>query len=122
MSVQPHLDGPLYYPTIATVNLGSHTVLNYYSMTDRNQQAFSIYLQPRSLLVQQNDMYTSFLHGIEGKESDILDQSTINVSNESDIALPLKRGIRVSLTIRHVLKTTKMKTSGFALISQTVVS
>lgn len=28
--LQPHEDGPLFYPTIATINLGSHGVLDYY--------------------------------------------------------------------------------------------
>ena len=27
---QPHTDGPLYYPTVTTVSLGSHTVLDFY--------------------------------------------------------------------------------------------
>ena len=28
--ISPHLDGNLFYPTIATISLGSHTVLNFY--------------------------------------------------------------------------------------------
>eukprot|EP00049_Salpingoeca_infusionum_P021707 m.4244 g.4244 ORF g.4244 m.4244 type:complete len:338 (-) comp4441_c0_seq1:187-1200(-) len=28
--IMPHEDGPIYYPTIATISLGSHTVLNFY--------------------------------------------------------------------------------------------
>lgn len=27
---QPHEDGPLYYPTVSTISLGSHTVLDFY--------------------------------------------------------------------------------------------
>lgn len=27
---QPHEDGPLYYPTVGTISLGSHTVLDLY--------------------------------------------------------------------------------------------
>jgi len=27
---QPHTDGPLYYPTVTTVSLGDHTVLDFY--------------------------------------------------------------------------------------------
>merc|ERR1712080_26604 len=28
--ISPHLDGNLFHPTIATISLGSHTVLNFY--------------------------------------------------------------------------------------------
>jgi hypothetical protein len=27
---QPHEDGPLYYPTVSTISLGSHTLLDFY--------------------------------------------------------------------------------------------
>lgn len=27
---QPHEDGPLYFPTVSTISLGSHTVLDFY--------------------------------------------------------------------------------------------
>ncbi|KAG8237252.1 hypothetical protein J437_LFUL011280 [Ladona fulva] len=32
--IMPHFDGPLFYPTIATLSLGSHTVLNFYQPQD----------------------------------------------------------------------------------------
>ncbi|ERE50002.1 putative alpha-ketoglutarate-dependent dioxygenase alkB [Cricetulus griseus] len=28
--IMPHEDGPLYYPTVSTISLGSHTVLDFY--------------------------------------------------------------------------------------------
>ncbi|KAG8143648.1 hypothetical protein E2320_000842, partial [Naja naja] len=28
--IMPHEDGPLYYPTVTTINLGSHTLLDFY--------------------------------------------------------------------------------------------
>ena len=28
--IMPHLDGPMFHPTISTISLGSHTVLNFY--------------------------------------------------------------------------------------------
>lgn len=30
MYVQPHTDGPLYHPVVTTINLGSHTMLDFY--------------------------------------------------------------------------------------------
>ncbi|XP_023706518.1 alpha-ketoglutarate-dependent dioxygenase alkB homolog 6 [Cryptotermes secundus] len=28
--IMPHLDGPLFYPTVTTISCGSHTMLNFY--------------------------------------------------------------------------------------------
>ena len=28
--IMPHVDGDLFYPTISTLNVGSHTVINFY--------------------------------------------------------------------------------------------
>ena len=50
---KPHEDGPLYYPTVATVSLGSHTVLDFYKHryqnTDQGSKslAFSLLIKPR---------------------------------------------------------------------------
>ena len=35
----PHTDGPLYSPTIATITLGSHTVLDFYKHLDAKENA-----------------------------------------------------------------------------------
>lgn len=37
VSLQPHEDGPLFYPTVSTINLGSHTVLDFYYHIQQNQ-------------------------------------------------------------------------------------
>ena len=35
---QPHEDGPLYYPTVSTISLGSHTLLDFYKpLTDTEE-------------------------------------------------------------------------------------
>ena len=31
----PHTDGPMFYPTICTISLGSHAVLDFYSESDK---------------------------------------------------------------------------------------
>lgn len=33
--IMPHLDGPLFYPTICTISCGSHTVLNFHPKQDK---------------------------------------------------------------------------------------
>ena len=30
ISLQPHEDGPLYYPTVSNLTIGSHSVLKFY--------------------------------------------------------------------------------------------
>ena len=107
--MKPHLDGPLYSSTIATVNLGSHTVLNFYNYKERDKVAFSLFLEPRSLLIQAGNMYDNYLHGIEEKYEDIVDNSILNVPSNYQMNLSLKRGTRVSLTIRQVQKLSKIK-------------
>ncbi len=37
--ILPHTDGPLFFPVIATVSLGSHTVLDFYRETKKSEEA-----------------------------------------------------------------------------------
>jgi alkylated DNA repair protein alkB family protein 6 len=91
------------------VNLGSHTVLNFYDSKEREKVSFSLFLEPRSLLVQQGNIYETYLHGIDEKYEDILDNSIFNVPSNYQMNQSLKRETRVSLTIRHVQKVSKLK-------------
>ncbi|CAI8021262.1 Alpha-ketoglutarate-dependent dioxygenase alkB homolog 6 [Geodia barretti] len=125
--IMPHEDGPLYHPVVTTISLGSHTLLDFYkslSNTDHqdtthdasyeSRYIFSLLLEPRSLLVLQNDMYTRYLHGISQREKDTVSDQQ-RVANGSRLGQPLSfaeelnRSTRVSLTIRHVPKTFKIK-------------
>ena len=36
--LQPHEDGPLFYPTVSTISLGSHTLLDFYHHIDNTEQ------------------------------------------------------------------------------------
>ena len=115
--IMPHLDGPMFHPTISTISLGSHTVLNFYkepeqegeiqSLSDR--LVTSLLVRPRSLLVLQDDMYHRLLHGIEENKEDAINDVMCNLTNCDHIGTTLTRATRISLTIRHVPKTTKMK-------------
>ncbi|XP_074872481.1 putative RNA/DNA demethylase ALKBH6 [Carettochelys insculpta] len=122
--IMPHEDGPLYFPTVTTISLGSHTLLDFYHPISRGQQVdsqqapvpqteeqrhfLSLLLEPRSLLVLREDMYLRYLHGIRPAVSDTITQKVANVASCS-VALgdELHRGTRVSLTIRHVPKVLK---------------
>ncbi|KAM4697096.1 alpha-ketoglutarate-dependent dioxygenase alkB homolog 6 [Rhinophrynus dorsalis] len=118
--IMPHEDGPLYFPTVTTITLGSHTVLDFYiplslgcaqdqvPKTEAERLALSLLLEPRSLLVLREDLYTSYLHGIQPLTDDCLSPAVANLGQcracEEDT---LPRGTRVSLTIRYVPKVLK---------------
>ncbi|KAF9974872.1 Alpha-ketoglutarate-dependent dioxygenase alkB 6 [Actinomortierella ambigua] len=137
--IMPHLDGPAYFPTVATVSLGSHCVLEFFKCTkddDRSQSAnemsssskdggkdahlgdtesrsvdrprrlpdFSLLVQPRSLLVLKDEVYTGYMHGIrEITEDDLTESHIVNMDQQpSGLPTRLKRSTRISLTLRKV--------------------
>jgi alkylated DNA repair protein alkB family protein 6 len=122
--IMPHQDGPLYHPIVTTISLGSHTLLDFYKSVSEaggqhadasydSRYTCSLLLEPCSLLILQSDMYTRYLHGIAQRRQDVL--SELRVVNCSRLGRPLPddaildRSTRVSLTIRHVPKTFKIK-------------
>ncbi|XP_057707484.1 alpha-ketoglutarate-dependent dioxygenase alkB homolog 6 [Corythoichthys intestinalis] len=119
--IMPHEDGPLYYPTVTTINLGSHTLLDFYTPVGRSEDddisasederhLFSLLLRPRSLLVLQDDAYRNLLHGIKAHDLDVLTNKVLNLNAaQARPGETLTRGTRVSLTIRHVPKVFKTK-------------
>ncbi|KDQ23979.1 hypothetical protein PLEOSDRAFT_34982 [Pleurotus ostreatus PC15] len=84
--IMPHEDGPSYYPVVATISLGSHTVFNYYEYTSddatpHSQNApqgrainptpvLTLLLEPRSVVITRSQLYTTHLHGINDTEVD----------------------------------------------------
>ncbi|XP_031746391.1 alpha-ketoglutarate-dependent dioxygenase alkB homolog 6 isoform X1 [Xenopus tropicalis] len=120
--IMPHEDGPMYYPTVTTISLGSHTLLDFYvpinkdcpedqnqvSSTEEQRHILSLLLEPRSLLVVREELYTSYLHGICPKTSDTLGPKAANLEKcTAHSGETLQRGTRVSLTIRFVPKVLK---------------
>ncbi|KAI1902681.1 hypothetical protein AGOR_G00018520 [Albula goreensis] len=115
--IMPHEDGPLYYPTVTTISLGSHTVLDFYHpisdvqdvpQTEESRFLLSLLVERRSLVILRDSMYKHFLHGIQGASQDTLTDRVANLSLTSAYAGDcLTRGTRVSLTIRHVPKILK---------------
>lgn len=118
--IMPHLDGDLFYPTITTVSVGSHTVLRFSEPTDQKiveyKPVISFLLEPRSLLVLQDQLFNNYLHCIEEVESDFIDDTILNLNMCSNKLYVkgsfVKRDTRLSLTIRHVPKTTSFKIFG----------
>lgn len=110
--IMPHHDGDLFFPNIATISLGSHTVLRFSEPTGDGPGPGSVLLEPRSLLVLTDRLYDHYKHGIEERTRDVLDETILNLDMCLDVyskGLTVDRGTRVSLTIRHVPKTTSFK-------------
>ncbi|XP_076761708.1 putative RNA/DNA demethylase ALKBH6 [Xylocopa sonorina] len=116
--IMPHSDGPLFHPIVTTISCGSHTSLDFYKRLDITEQhnpnlEFSLLLERRSLFILQGDLYHNYLHSIAEKDTDIISKSTVkNLSicgEQFSEGESLKRGTRLSLTIRHVPKTSKLK-------------
>uniref|UniRef100_A0A6P6XYU0 Alpha-ketoglutarate-dependent dioxygenase alkB homolog 6-like n=1 Tax=Dermatophagoides pteronyssinus TaxID=6956 RepID=A0A6P6XYU0_DERPT len=125
-----HEDGPLYYPVVATINTGSHTVLNFYEKLSTSNECsrkyrFSLLLWPRSLSILKQDAYQKYLHEIEEIDEDIIpinddDDQTLTDKKIVNLYLIdkyksmlenncLRRQTRYSLTIRFVPKCHKLK-------------
>ncbi|XP_015435954.1 PREDICTED: alpha-ketoglutarate-dependent dioxygenase alkB homolog 6 [Dufourea novaeangliae] len=94
----PHIKGMIAedIPTVQQLNL-----------------EFSFLLERRSLLILQENLYHHYLHSIAERDTDVISKSLItNLDLCGDQFIEgqtLKRDIRLSLTIRHVPKTTKLK-------------
>ena len=70
--------------------------------------AFSLILQPRSLLVFKDLLYTDYLHGIAFREADEVHSKVLNgESSGFEPGSVVERKLRISLTIRVVNKVLK---------------
>lgn len=71
----------------------------------------SMLLQRRSLILVTEDMYKVYLHGISERTEDCITEGVVNLDKCKDVTVgdTLTRDTRVSLTIRYVPKTLKMK-------------
>lgn len=105
----PHTDGPAYSPLVATVSLGSHTILVLTpslsspssttstesteppKISEQNQEEpksisekrITIFLPPRSLLLLSEDLYSNYLHSIESKSVDFMEEDLKKTLNWS---------------------------------------
>ncbi|QRV80249.1 2OG-Fe(II) oxygenase family protein [Ceratobasidium sp. AG-Ba] len=85
--ITPHEDGPAYHPVVATLSLGSHTIMDYYRYQNSSDATngpgssgkvidpapvLRLLLEPRSLVITHGSLYAEHLHGIAGVERDII--------------------------------------------------
>ena len=113
------------------VTLGSHSVLRLYSPLEEDGVALpwdqrevaavlvcfvftfririDFKVRRRSLVVLKDECYSSLLHGIQEVKEDQMDSSIVNLTEEEKVQSVMARDTRISLTIRHVPKTSKLK-------------
>lgn len=114
MGIAPHYDGPLYRERVLVLNLQSPAVMYFYHVNETGlDEAFSLVLEPRSLLIFEGKLYTELKHGIVNATEDDLSAKSppLNarlLSAETRALLasgtPLSRGThpRLSLTLRKI--------------------
>lgn len=130
--IMPHTDGPLFYPVISTISCGSHTILRFHEndteitndtdtgtdthkVPENRKLVCELLIEPRSLLILKDDMYTKYLHSIAEQTHDTITTQLANLGQCADDELKnqiggtIERNRRISLTIRHVPKTTKIR-------------
>lgn len=132
--IMPHSDGQLFHPVISTISCGSHTMLELQkgpssctgnegeavdeeekndAVRRKGSERTEILVERRSLLMIKDDAYHKYLHSIAERTEDVIDSSIANMGMceiaDENSSRVLQRGKRISLTIRHVPKTSKLK-------------
>lgn len=134
--IMAHSDGPLFYPVVCTISCGSHAVLEFYEKENdeddnktpsaapmttpsinggklKRKLVFQLLIEPGSLLILKDEMYNKYLHSISDVTEDLITNNIANIERcagfKNRIGEFVKRERRISLTIRHVPKTSKLK-------------
>jgi len=114
MGIAPHFDGPLYLERVLVLNLQSPAVMYFYHVSPNGlQEAFSLVLEPRSLLIFEGRLYSELKHGIVNATEDDLSAKSLPLNYRLlsspirallDSGKPLSRGTlpRLSLTLRKI--------------------
>mmetsp|Transcript_568 Transcript_568/g.964 ORF Transcript_568/g.964 Transcript_568/m.964 type:complete len:269 (-) Transcript_568:62-868(-) len=111
--IMHHTDGPLYLDKVVIISLGSPAVMSFRPRLKAEElgiaaadEVVNIILKPRSILFFSNEAYSCYMHGIVARPVDDcralpnLLRANQSVGSEDEIC----RGVRTSLTIRHMFK------------------
>lgn len=94
--------------TITTIST-NETNSNQY---ENRKLICQLVIEPRSLLILKHDMYTNYLHSIADKTNDTITTNWANLEQcdalKKRVGETIERNRRISLTIRHVPKTSKI--------------
>lgn len=123
--IYPHCDGPVYYPKVGILSLGSPCIFSFYPRSGSedcmkwdpqnnvpggfragDRPLMSVLLEPRSLLVFGRDAFWHHRHGIDAVAEDVVTDAVCNLGvleTPHQVGDVVKRTRRVSLTMRHLL-------------------
>lgn len=123
--IHPHCDGPVYYPMVAILSLGSPCIFSFYPQSgsedtmkwdqennvpgghqDGSVPICSVLLEPRSLLIFSHAAFWNHRHGISAVKADQVTPLVCNLAQCSGsyrAGDSVQRQRRVSLTMRHLL-------------------
>lgn len=105
--IMAHEDGPAYTPYATILSVGSSSVFDFVEKSSDRSSRARVYLPVGSLLIFESAAYTDVLH--EFKHSIVDDLKEINFSTNDRMgesrlvdSTTLRRGKRISVTMRHV--------------------
>lgn len=89
------------------------TTIDADTIHENRKLVCQLLIEPRSLLILKHDMYTNYLHSIADETHDIITSNLANLEQCADelknrVGGTIERNRRISLTIRHVPKTSKI--------------
>ncbi|KAJ7271121.1 hypothetical protein C8J57DRAFT_298247 [Mycena rebaudengoi] len=111
--ILPHEDGPCYFPVVATLSLGSHSVFHYYKYKQEtvndstasktegrsidSTPVLSVLLEPRSVVITEHSLYSAHLHGIsEITEDSIVAGDAGTPPTLADLGVPIANWDKVT--------------------------
>ena len=111
--IDAHKDGPLYLDRVCILSLNSQCAFEFIDDEPVRKPLVALLLPPRGVLVFTGDAYNKALHHVPAREEDDaagllrVDDGACNASTAREVSSGrqmLRRGRRVSLTVRHVLR------------------
>lgn len=103
-----HVDGPSYYPKVAILSMRSPCLMTFRPNLPpedignvSQEEVFSVYLEPRSLLIFDQLVYTDLQHGIHADAEECDVNGRIPCLNNACTKL-IRGARRTSLTIRRM--------------------
>lgn len=86
---------------------------NIAAATPKRKLVCQLLIEPGSLLILKDDMYNKYLHSISEVTEDLITNNIANIDRcigfRNRLGEVVQRGRRISLTIRHVPKTTRLR-------------
>jgi alkylated DNA repair protein alkB family protein 6 len=122
--IYPHCDGPVYYPKVAILSLGTPCIFDFHPKSGTEdcmkwdqqhnvpgghvggEPLVSVLLEPRSLLIFGEDAFWHHRHGLEATATDTVTSKVANLhllGGRYKVGDTIDRTRRVSLTMRHLL-------------------